>query len=61
MDKTELWEKTMEEIKDGINVLQLLREELTANQDDPHIIRSVGIALKILQFALSNLQHMKED
>lgn len=61
MDKTELWEKTMEEIKDGINVLQLLREELTANQDDDHIIRSVGITLKILQSALSNLQHMKED
>lgn len=61
MDKMELWEKTMEEIKDGINVLQLLREELTANQDDPHIIRSVGIALKILQSALSNLQQVKED
>lgn len=61
MDKMELWEKTMEEIKDGINVLQLLREELTANQDDDHIIRSVGIALKILQSALSNLQQVKED
>lgn len=61
MDKMELWENAVEEIKDGINVLQLLREELTANQDDDHIIRSVGIALKILQSALSNLQHMKED
>lgn len=61
MDKMELWENAVEEIKDGINVLQLLREELTANQDDDHIIRSVGIVLKMFQFALSNLQHMKEE
>ncbi len=61
MDKTDLFDNAVEEIKDSINVLQLLKEELTANQDDPHIIRSVGIVLKILQSALSNLQHMKED
>ncbi len=61
MDRHGLWENTVEELMDGINVLQLLREELAGNQDDPHIIRSVGIVLKILQSALSHLQQMKED
>ena len=54
-------ENTAEEIMDAINVLQLLRGELEENQDDPHIIRTIGIVLKILQSALSKLQHMKED
>lgn len=61
MNKVELYENTVEEIKDGINVLQLLREELSQNKDDGHIIRSVSVTEKILQGALSNLQRMKED
>ena len=61
MDKAELWENSVEEVKDAINILQLLMEELTENQDDEHIIRSVGITEKILQRALSNLQQMKEE
>lgn len=59
--ETKLWESTEEHIKDAINVLQLLVEELTANQDDPHILRSISIVLKILQSALSNLQQVKAD
>lgn len=61
MDKVELYENTVEEIMDGINVLQLLMEELSENQDDGHIIRSVSVTEKMLKRALSNLQRMKED
>jgi len=59
MDRHGLWENTVEELMDAINVLQLLREELAGNQDDPHIIRSVGIVLKMVQTALSHLQQME--
>ena len=55
MENNILYENAVEDIKDAINVLQLLREELTRNEDDSHIIRSVNITLKILQSALSNL------
>lgn len=54
-------ESTEEQIKDAINVLQLLMEELTVNQDDAHILRSVNIVLKILQSALSSLQQTQAD
>lgn len=59
--ETKLRESTEEHIKDAVNVLQLLVEELTTNQDDTHILRSVSIVLKILQSALSNLQQIKGD
>lgn len=61
MDNNGLWEKAVDELKDGINVLHLLRAELAENQDDEHIIRSVGIVLKILQSALLHLQQMEGD
>ncbi len=57
MDKQDI-EDTIEDIKDAVNILQLLAQELVINQDDPHILRSIGIALKILDSAL---QHMQKD
>lgn len=64
MDQETNQSGSMEEyIRDAMNVLRLLIQELHANQDDPYIIRSVSIAIKILNAALS-LSHpkqMKED
>ena len=51
MDKQDI-EDTIEEIKDAVNILQLLVHGLVINQDDPHIIKSVGVVLKILDVAL---------
>lgn len=59
MESNELWESTEEELRNAVNVLQLLMAELSANCDDPHIIRSVGIAEGMLQTALGNLQRLK--
>lgn len=61
MNRPELWENTEEELRNAINVLQLLMAELAANGDDPHISRSVGIAEGMLQMILSNLQRLKSD
>lgn len=61
MDKNELLKNAVEEVKDAINILQLLMVELTKNQDDGHIIRSVNVTEKMLQRVLSNLQQIKED
>lgn len=61
MNSPELWENTEEELRNAINVLQLLMAELAANSDDPHISRSVGIAEGMLQTILSNLQQLKSD
>ena len=60
MNRPELWENT-EELRNAINVLQLLMTELTANYDAPHILRSVGIAEGMLQAVLSNLQQLKTE
>ena len=61
MNSPELWENTEEELRNAINVLQLLMAELAANCDDPHIFRSVGIAEGMMQTALNNLQRLKAD
>ena len=61
MNNPELWENTEEKLKDAINVLQLLMTELSANYDDQHILRSVGIAETMLQGILNNLQQLKAD
>lgn len=61
MKSPELWENTEEELRNAINVLQLLMAELTANYDDPHIFRSVSIAESMLHTALNNLQQLKAD
>lgn len=55
MDKQDI-EDTIEEIKDATNILQLLVHELVINQDDPHIVRSVGVVLKILDTILQKMQ-----
>lgn len=61
MKNQELWENTEEELRNAVNVLQLLMTELTANYDDPHIFRSVGIVEGMLHMVLNNLQHLKAD
>lgn len=61
MDNNELWENAVDELMDGINVLHLLRAELAKNQDDEHIIRSVGIVLRILKSAVLHLRQMERD
>lgn len=61
MNSPELWENTEEELRNAVNVLQLLMTELNANNDDPHIFRSVGIAEGMLQTALKNLQQLRAD
>ena len=61
MNSPELWENTEEELRNAINVLQLLMAELAANCDDPHILRSVGIAEGMMQTAFNNLQRLKAD
>lgn len=58
MNQAELWESTREQIEDAINILQLLMAELAANQDDSHILRSVGIVEKMLQTALINFRQI---
>lgn len=57
MDKQDI-EDTIEDIKDAVNILQILVQELFMNQEDPHIVRSIGVVLKILDSAL---QHMEKD
>lgn len=61
MSNPELWENTEEELRNAVNVLQLLMTELTANDDDPHIFRSVGIAEGMIQTALKNMPQLKAD
>lgn len=45
-----------EQTRDALNVLQLLEVELSANEDDGHIIRTVSIVEKMLQEHLATLQ-----
>ena len=61
MNIPELWENTEEELRNAINVLQLLMTEINANYDDPHILRSVGIAEGMLRTVLSNLVQIKTE
>ncbi|MDE6056367.1 MAG: hypothetical protein K2G55_21995 [Lachnospiraceae bacterium] len=58
MSMEELKESIVEQILDAINITHLLTEELTSNEDDSHIIRSVGIIGKILDGALENLKQL---
>lgn len=59
MSHQELIENLEEQIKDAINILQLLAVELSANEDDEHTIRAVSIVEKILKAHLELLQHLK--
>ncbi len=52
----EVKEKLEEQTKDAINILQLLRVELSVNEDDEHTIRAVCIVEKILKSNLEIIQ-----
>lgn len=51
MNSLELYENTEEKLRKSINILQLLMAEFTADYDDSHIMRSVGIAEGMLRAA----------
>ena len=53
----ELKENLEEQIRDAMNILQLLEVELSANEDDEHIIRTVSIVEKILKSSVELLKH----
>ena len=57
MEHQELKENLEEQIRDAMNILQLLEVELSANEDDEHIIRTVSIVEKILKSSLELLKH----
>lgn len=56
-NKIELIESIVEQNKDAINILQLLEIELSGNQDDENILRTVSIIKKMLQ---SNAEKMQQ-
>lgn len=58
MNHQELKENLEEQTKDAINILQLLKVELSANEDDEHTIRAVCIVEKILKANLELLQQL---
>ena len=58
MEHQELKENIEEQIRDALNILQLLEVELSANEDDEHIIRTVSIVEKILKSSLELLKHI---
>lgn len=58
MEHQELKENLEEQIRDAMNILQLLEVELSANEDDEHIIRTVSIIEKILKSSLELLKHI---
>ena len=58
MEHQELKENLEEQIRDAMNILQLLEVELSVNEDDEHIIRTVSIIEKILKSSLELLKHI---
>ena len=58
MEHQELKENIEEQIRDAMNILQLLEVELSANEDDEHIIRTVSIVEKILKSSLELQKHI---
>ena len=58
MEHQELKENIEEQIRDAMNILQLPEVELSANEDDEHIIRTVSIVEKILKSSLELLKHI---
>ena len=57
MEHQELKENLEEQIRDAMNIMQLLEVELSANEDDEHIIRTVSIVEKILKSSVELLKH----
>ena len=58
MEHQELKENIEDQTRDAMNILQLLEVELSANEDDEHIIRTVSIVEKILKSSLELLKHI---
>lgn len=58
MNQQEIKERLEEQTKDAINILQLLRVELSANEDDEHTIRTVFIIEKMLKTNLEIMQQL---
>ena len=58
MEHQELKENIEEQIRDAMNSLQLLEVELSANENDEHIIRTVSIVEKILKSSVELLKHI---
>ena len=61
MNQSELFEAIVDKVKDTANITQLLLVELSANEDDIHIIRSIAIIEKMLQNILRMLQQFHSD
>lgn len=59
--QTELLEDVEDQVLDAMNVTHLLIEELRANEDDEHIIRSVSIIEKILMQAVEKFKELREQ
>lgn len=57
MNNQELKENLEEQIKDAINILQLLIVELSANEDDEHTIRAVSITIEKVDEIIAELQY----
>lgn len=57
MEQQEVKENLEEQIRDAMNILQLLEVGLSANEDDEHIIRTVSIVEKILKSSVELLKH----
>lgn len=58
--QTELLEDVEDQVLDAMNVTHLLIEELRANEDDEHIIRSVSVIEKILMKAVEGFKELEE-
>lgn len=58
-EQSEILEEATEQVKDAINILQLLSIGIEDNGGDEHAQRSVGIAEKILQSVIKNLQQLE--
>lgn len=59
-ENQEFLETAIEQVKDAINILQLLSVDLSANEEDSHILRSVSIVERILKSAESDLSQLQE-
>lgn len=58
MGKKELIDLIKEQVKDSINVIQLLETMLETSGEDPYIRRSVGIVEKILQVMMESVDQL---
>lgn len=61
MKQSELIDTIKEQIKDTKNITELLMVELSANEDDCHIIRSIWMIEKILDNTLENIEKLYAD